>query len=254
MTSSHRPARINPDSLGALVVAVSLTALLAAVSFLLSFNGLSDAASWANVPAWLAWGIPAYVDGAILVYTVAALIFRARGESARLAWGSLALYASLSVAANGVHAWDNAPEELKAALGVVLAALAPVAVLLTTHTIARLIVAPAAPAEVAEPVAEAAPAEVPQGLLDYAEADAELTRELYANTWQPEENPAAVERPAALSRAPLTALETAARNERIRELATSDPELSTRAIAELVGTSKSTVARVLGRPAALVEA
>ena len=139
---SHRPARINPDSLGPLIVAVTLTALLAGVSFLLSFNGLADAATWANVPDWLAWGVPAYVDGAILVYTVAALIFRARGESARLAWASLALYASLSVAANGVHAWPTAPEELKVALGVLLAALAPVAVLLTAHTIARLILAP----------------------------------------------------------------------------------------------------------------
>ncbi|QWY81876.1 membrane protein [Microbacterium phage Honk] len=224
---SHRPARINPDSLGALVVSVTLTALLAGVSFLLSFNGLSDAATWANVPAWLAWGIPAYVDGAILVYTVAALIFRARGESARLAWASLALYASLSVAANGVHAWDAAPEELKAALGVVLAALAPVAVLLTTHTLARLIVAPPAAELVEEPApveVETFPSELPVEWLD---------EPVVVPRPEPEPEPEPVPaRPA---------------HEHIRALAKAHPELSIRAIAAEVGVSKSTVSRVLGR-------
>lgn len=230
---SHRPARINPDSLGVLIVATVLTVGLAAVSFLLSFNGLSDAAAWANVPPWLAWGIPAYVDGAILVYTVAALVFRARGESARMAWASLALYASLSVAANGVHAWPTAPEEVKVTLGVLLAALAPVAVLLTTHTIARLIVAP--------PSAEAA-SEAPTS----AEPDTTTPEadELYDPRWKVQPRPEAAPVPDFV---PGDWTTTDERDARIRAIGAESPRPSTRDIAARVGrVSKSHVARILG--------
>ncbi|WDS51691.1 membrane protein [Microbacterium phage Barnstormer] len=165
-------SRINPDSRAVLVVATVATAALALVSFLLSFNGLADAATWANVPGWLAWAIPAYVDGAILVYTLAALVFRARGESARLEWTALGVFAALSVAANGVHAWATAPAWLQATLGVLLAALAPVSVVITTHTIARLVVAPPAPEEPVEELSD----EALEELVEYAKADLELTR------------------------------------------------------------------------------
>lgn len=212
--------RINPDSRAVLVVATVATAALALVSFLLSFNGLSEAAAWANVPSWLAWALPAYVDGAILVYTLAALVFRARGESARLEWAALGVFAALSVAANGVHAWTTAPEGLQVALGVILAALAPVSVVMTTHTIARLVVAPPQSAE-----------GVPTELVEYAKADLDLTRSLFAVETEPEEE----EEPAD----PI-----AARNAEIRAL---DGKLSVREIAAKVGVSKSTVSRILNR-------
>lgn len=220
-------ARIQPDSRPVLIVATVITALLAAVSFLLSFNGLAEAASWANVPAWLAWALPAYVDGAILVYTVAALVFRSRGDDARLEWAALGLFAALSVAANGVHAWTTAPAWLQVALGVTLAALAPVSVLLTTHTIAKLIVAPPGAAE--EVAVEWREAEVPT-----LAARAAWAEELPAVT------DAVVEALASPAPAPLD------RNARIKALDATG-KLSLRAIAAEVGCSKSTVARVLGR-------
>lgn len=268
-------SRIQPDSRPVLIVATVITSLLAAVSFLLSFNGLAEAASWANIPAWLAWALPAYVDGAILVYTVAALVFRSRGDSARLEWAALALFAALSVAANGVHAWTAAPEGFRVALGVTLAALAPVSVLLTTHTIAKLIVAPPTVAE-----------ELPRGQrATYAVMDetegwtghrAAVLEHPDAHTWDAKADegkawtdedldhvPAppiptfigpALARPAELptltvaemhTRSSARNAQTAERNARIRELAADGKSL--RAIAAEVGCSKSNVARVLGK-------
>lgn len=232
-------ARIQPDSRPVLVVATVITALLAAVSFLLSFNGLAEAASWANVPAWLAWALPAYVDGAILVYTVAALVFRSRGDDARLEWAALGLFAALSVAANGVHAWTSAPAWLQVALGVTLAALAPVSVLLTTHTIAKLIVAPPG---AADEVADAPPADA----LRNAEDDGYRRGLQAARDRRTETRDAVPAQPLSTttvelprSPAPLD------RNARIKALDAEGDSLRT--IAAKVGCSKSTVARVLGR-------
>lgn len=244
-------SRIQPDSRPVLIVATVITALLAAVSFLLSFNGLAEAASWANVPAWLAWALPAYVDGAILVYTVAALVFRSRGDDARLEWAALGLFAALSVAANGVHAWTTAPAWLQVALGVTLAALAPVSVLLTTHTIAKLVVAPPS---VGEEVAEGRiqghrrTYAIMDEVKEYAEADLEATRQLWPILREKAlELPADDLPEAELDPLPATPakLPTSARNARIRALAADGKSL--RAIAAEVGCSKSNVARVLGK-------
>jgi hypothetical protein len=229
---SHRPARINPDSLPVLVVAVVVTALLALVSFLMSYAGLSAAAEWANVPAWLAWGVPAYIDGGILVYTIAALVHRAREEGARMSWASLGIFATLSVAANAVHAWDAAPAELRTGIGMLIAGLAPVAVLLTTHTIARLIIAP--------PSAEEAPAVAPITLWRERRADVLTVKpSAHAAGDAPVDHLAPARKPSRPS-----AKSTAARDARIRELAASGT-LGVRDIGEAVGVSKSTVSRVL---------
>ncbi|MFD6091306.1 DUF2637 domain-containing protein [Oerskovia sp. NPDC060338] len=138
---SHRPARINPDRLAVLVVASVMTGLLAVTSFMLSFAGLVAVAAWASVPSWLSWAVPVTIDLAILVYTLAALVARARGESAARAWCSLALWTFVSVTANGLHAWTDAPALVQTIAGMTIAGLAPIAVLLATHTLADLIIA-----------------------------------------------------------------------------------------------------------------
>jgi hypothetical protein len=238
---SHRPARINPDSLGVLVVAVSITVILAAVSFLMSYSGLVAVAEWAAVPPSLSWAVPVVIDGAILVYTLAALIFRARGEGARLAWASLSLFTGLSVVGNAAHAWDAGAGDERAYLGSVIAGLAPVAVLLTTHTIARLIVAPPSGREAWEAVAPSVEAGLVEGLTAPVEWFAEPVP-------VPRPEPELVTRlKVSREEAPRPSratVDTAARDARIREL---DGTMSLRAIAAEVGVSKSTVARVLGR-------
>ncbi|WWV91893.1 excisionase [Microbacterium phage phiMiGM15] len=215
---SGSPARINPDSRGVLYAALGVTVALALASFLLSYAGLVAVAAWAAVPSWLSWAVPVTIDGAILVYTLAALVFRARGEGARVAWLSLSLFTALSVAANAAHAWDAGQADTRAALGATIAGLAPVAVLLTTHTIARLIIAP--PTERTTAVPE-------------RDAWAAAAERLWAADALEQDEPA-----------PLSLEE---RDARIRELAESD--LSLRAIAREVGVGKTTVSRVLERGA-----
>ncbi len=200
-----------------LVVALVGTVTLFAVSFLLSYAGLAEAAGWARVPAGLSWAVPVTIDGSILVYTIAAWVFRARGESARLAWAALTMFAVLSVVANAVHAWGDSPAALRTGLGMVIAGLAPVAVVLTTHTIGRLIIAPP----------------------DAVVADAAL---------EPEPPRADVVEIPAVVLVEVPDAEPEDRDARIVALRAEN--LSYAAIAETVGVSKTTVSRVLERTAA----
>lgn len=82
---STSSAWINPDSRPVLRIVVTVTMLLALVSFAVSFAGLVAVAEWAALPGWLAWALPVFIDGAIIVYTLAMLVFRARGSSTRFA-------------------------------------------------------------------------------------------------------------------------------------------------------------------------
>lgn len=136
-----RAARLDPDTLPSLIVAVILTGTLGAVSFTLSFSGLVEVAAWASVPDYLAWTVPVTVDASILVYTLAVFIFRARGESNFGAWTWLIMFTLVSVAANAAHAWDASVRDWHGYAGAALSGLAPVSVLLTTHTLGELIVA-----------------------------------------------------------------------------------------------------------------
>ncbi|MCF4122033.1 DUF2637 domain-containing protein [Antribacter sp. KLBMP9083] len=123
------------------MTAVLLTTTLGAVSFVLSYSGLVEVADWASVPDFLAWTVPVTIDASILVYTLAVFIFRARGESTATAWWSLIGFTTVSVAANAAHAWDASLHDWHGYAGAGIAGLAPVSVLLTTHTLAELIVA-----------------------------------------------------------------------------------------------------------------
>lgn len=133
-------SRIDPDTKPVLYAAASSAALIAAVSFALSAAGLVQLAAWGHVPSFLAWCVPVMIDGAIAVYTLAVLVFRARGESTTVAWVSLALWTAVSVGGNAEHGWDP-PALVQRAVGTVVVALAPIAVALAVHTISDLIVA-----------------------------------------------------------------------------------------------------------------
>jgi hypothetical protein len=117
---------------------VALTLGVAAVSFVLSFASLSEAALWGRVRPGLAWCVPVLVDASMLVYTAAALIQRARGERAGLSWSLLGLFSGVSVVANAAHGWglSGLPQLV---VGTVLVSLAPVGVLASVHTLASLV-------------------------------------------------------------------------------------------------------------------
>ncbi|MFH6688473.1 DUF2637 domain-containing protein [Cellulosimicrobium funkei] len=143
MTTTPHPtsARINPDTRSALVLAMLATSLLVAISFTLSFAGLSALAPWAAVPRELAPLVPAFIDGAILVYTYSALAARARHESTVRPWTWVALWTAVSASANAAHAWSAGPGGWEGVVGAVLAGLFPIGSLLGCHEIAHRMIA-----------------------------------------------------------------------------------------------------------------
>jgi hypothetical protein len=123
--------------------------LLAGVSFALSFAGLVAVARWSGTPDTLTWAVPVFIDGAILVYTAATLVMRGRGESTVFASFVLGGFTLVSIAANAAHAAGASAGHIigdtndwRTWAGAAIVALAPVAVYTSTHTIAKLVVAP----------------------------------------------------------------------------------------------------------------
>lgn len=175
-TAPPRPttsARINPDTRGALVLAMLATSLLVAISFTLSFAGLSALAPWAAVPRELAPLVPAFIDGAILVYTYSALAARARHESTVRPWTWVALWTAVSASANAAHAWSAGPGGWEGVVGAVLAGLFPIGSLLGCHEIAdRMIARPATSAATDADTEAATDADTTTGAASAGQADA----------------------------------------------------------------------------------
>src|SRR5690625_1754971 len=139
---SEQLARINPDSKPVLYLVLSVTTVIAAVAFAVSFAGLAAVSAWAQIPPRLSWALPVFVDGAILGFTIMILVFRARGESTLFAWVVLIAFTVISVGANGAHAYaEGAPDDWRTVIGSGLAGLAPAGLAVFIHGIARLLVA-----------------------------------------------------------------------------------------------------------------
>jgi hypothetical protein len=146
--TAHTPARINPDTRPVLVVVLLGILLLLLAAGALSFAALSAVAGWAGVHPELAWFVPVFIEGAIIVYTGVAIVHTARHELdlARRAWWWVRLWTAVSAAANGAHAFDAGPGGWQGMVGVILAALIPVAVYGAVHMATGLIVAAVEPA------------------------------------------------------------------------------------------------------------
>lgn len=134
-------ARIQPDTRPVVYLTTGLVLFLGMVSFTVSFTGLSAVAEWAALPPHLRWTVPVFVDGALLAYTLAVLIHRARGESARFSWVALGVFTVVSVSANAAHVLGSAGVvDWRTWAGATIAALAPLGVFAATHTVAALAV------------------------------------------------------------------------------------------------------------------
>ncbi len=213
--------RIRPDSPALATAALVLTGVVAASSFAVSFTGLMAAAQWAGLPALLRPAVPVVVDSSIAVFTVAAVVMRSRGEETRLAWSAVAFFTILSVIVNAVHAHTvstpiGPAEEV---IGVVLAGIMPIACFIATHTITDLLVSP------------------PEGSLRQRQRAERLKqqRAAAARAGNGTDTAKASAAPA-LARTRVSA-------EQVCHLAGLGR--SQRAIAQELGTSKSTVARIL---------
>lgn len=117
--------------------------VLATVSFILSFDALLIVASWGHTRPEMRWGVPVFIDGAIVVYTAVVLVQQYRGGAARFPRVMLTLFTMVSVAGNGAVAWSAGdPHGWQTWAGTFIAALPPVGVFAATHMIVRLAVAP----------------------------------------------------------------------------------------------------------------
>jgi hypothetical protein len=130
--------RLNPDRLPVIIAAVTFGALIVGASFTLSYAGLSDVAAWGGAPELLRPLVPIMIDAALLTYTLSWLVQRARGESTWLSWSSLALFTAVSLLGNSLHGWQPSLE-VQRIVGTAIVGLAPIAVLLATHTLAQLL-------------------------------------------------------------------------------------------------------------------
>lgn len=238
-------SRIEPDSQTMVTLSLSLVGVLAAASFTLSFLGLIQAASWAGIPEHLRWLVPVVVDSTILVYAVAASVQRARGESTTLSWTAVGFFTLVSVLANGAHVL--APGGVPVApgstvlFGAFLAAIMPVSLFFATETTVNLLVAPAH-GSVAQRRKRARAQVVHADQKDHS-------KDQWSTSGGPRKGP--LDGPAKgpgvdhLKDHPRTTPKTRPEvdPEMVRELAAE--RLSQRAIAQRLGVSKTTVARVL---------
>lgn len=230
------------------MASMALVGVLAVASFTLSFQGLIQAAEWAGVDPMLRWLVPLVVDSTILVYAVAAAVQRARGETTLLSWCAVGFFTAVSVAANAAHvlAPNGVPVPVDGTVifGAFLAAIMPISLFFATETTVQLAVAP--PVGSVSQRRKRALARLVQ------ERGGAENVDQFGAVFGPlagHRGPAAgplrgplVDHP---SGPPRTKAEV--KPKRILELA--GQELSQRAIAQQLGTSKSTVARVLAEHA-----
>ncbi|MCX4095066.1 DUF2637 domain-containing protein [Nocardia sp. alder85J] len=133
-----------------------------AAAFRLSFSTLRDLAALAHVPASDAWLLPLIIDGTIVQATAAVLVL-AKSTERRWFTGVLVVGAVVSVAGNSLHAIANG-HELPAWACAVVAAIAPVGLLVDTHGLALLLrttTRTPEPVIASEPVDETAPEPIP---------------------------------------------------------------------------------------------
>lgn len=141
--TSTRDGRINPDSRQMLWLAVSLVGFVGAISFMVSFAGLVAVAEWAGLPPAMRWTVPIFIDTAILVYSIAVLVHRSRGEKTWASWLSLGAFTFVSVLANVGHVLllDQNVDSFKTGIGAIVAGMAPIGVFAATEELGRLAIA-----------------------------------------------------------------------------------------------------------------
>ena len=168
----ERELRISPTAVRvACIVAVLITAVVAAASFVLSFASLADLAQRSGYPAELAKLWPVIVDLTIVLATVAVIVLGPAGVGSsahrRYFWAVLAISAIISVGGNALHGYLPPDTALWPWLAACIAAVAPLSLLATVHGAATMLrisafvsrSAPAADASVDTPTAEAPIAE-----------------------------------------------------------------------------------------------
>ncbi|MFI6998761.1 DUF2637 domain-containing protein [Nocardia sp. NPDC050175] len=137
--------------------AVVIIVIIGTAAFVLSFAALRDLAILANTPRQWAWLFPVIVDGTIIQATISALVLAASPERRWFLW-VLGTGAMVSIAGNSLHA-VAAGRILPWWASALVAAIAPISLLVDTHGLAVLFRA-AQQDSVPEPVTVSEPAPV----------------------------------------------------------------------------------------------
>ncbi|WP_280140872.1 DUF2637 domain-containing protein [Nocardia vulneris] len=116
--------------------AVVVIVTIGAAAFTLSFAALRELAVMAHTPENLAWLWPVIVDGTIIQATVSALVLASKPQRRWFLW-VLAAGALVSITGNSVHA-ALAGTELPWWAAALVAAVAPVSLVVDTHGLAVL--------------------------------------------------------------------------------------------------------------------
>ncbi|QIS07063.1 DUF2637 domain-containing protein [Nocardia brasiliensis] len=138
--------------------AVVIIVVIGAAAFVLSFAALRDLAILANTPKRWAWLFPVIVDGTIIQATVGALVLAKSRERGWFLW-VLGIGAAVSIAGNSLHA-VAAGRILPWWAAALVAAIAPISLLVDTHGLAVLFRA-VQQDSAAEPVSAPVPASDP---------------------------------------------------------------------------------------------
>ena len=143
-TTKRPPARSTPPrptvSRPAVITAIIGTVVLALGAFVLSFASLTDLAIRAGIPSNLAWIWPLIVDGLIVVSTVAIVALAGHGRRAlAYPWVLLIGGASVSIAANAMHAVLASDRSIPVVISALVASVPPVVLLAVTHLAVILI-------------------------------------------------------------------------------------------------------------------
>ncbi len=144
-----RPATSRP-SRGPIVAAVGATAAFAFLAFRLSFEALTALAAEHGVDPDVGWMFAVLVDGGAVVGTVGVVAAKRAGRRTRVYWGTVVAFAAVSLAFNVEHSDGTG-------VGVAIAVVPPVAQLVATELLVRMLPAAdtVAPADVAPSVAQA---------------------------------------------------------------------------------------------------
>lgn len=164
-----KAARISPDSRPIAFGAAGLASAIYLGAFATSFFGQSSLAAYMLIPPQLQYVAPAVVDLALILFTLATLVRRSRGESTLITNLATGFWTAVSIAANIFHvlipAGPQASWTAGGYAGAALSALMPIAALGASLVIENVLIARPG-IEVSAPVVteEAAPDIEPEHL------------------------------------------------------------------------------------------
>lgn len=101
--SHAKAARISPESRLVAFAAAGLAAAIYLGAFAASFFGLASLAAYMAIPVALQYVVPAVIDLALILFTLATLLRRARGQSTWKTNSATAFWILVSMAANTFH-------------------------------------------------------------------------------------------------------------------------------------------------------